>query len=364
MSVNITVVTIMPIQIPTALTSASSPALIADRVPTHIITGFLGAGKTTLLKQLFTEKPAGEVWAVLVNEFGQIGLDGTLMEADAGIAIHEVAGGCLCCTSQLPMQIGLARLLTRAKPTRLFIEPTGLGHPVQLIEQLTEPHWQRALDLLAVVCVVDGTRLTDEKLTQHETYQAQWMIADLIYVSHDDEMSSTDHAQLQQMQARLETQRTTTPTIVYAHSQAVTLALIDHPRLNARQVKRSLLHLKPNTAPLGMDDQTIEVTLPYHYHEQAMAQSVGGWRLPEQWVFDRDRLLMWLLSLQDWMRIKGVLRVASDIDGVSWIALNLIPGRIGFNSHSGAEDNRLEIITTPGADWAVYEAALMACRVA
>ena len=99
-------------------------SLIADRVPTHVITGFLGAGKTTLLKHLLAQKPAGEIWAVLVNEFGQIGLDGALLEADADIAIHEVVGGCLCCTSQLPMQVGLSRLLTKTRPTRLFITAT------------------------------------------------------------------------------------------------------------------------------------------------------------------------------------------------------------------------------------------------
>ena len=126
--------------------------LLIQAVPTHILTGFLGAGKTTLLRHLLAQKPAHEVWAVLVNEFGQIGLDGVLLDSvDQSIAIREVAGGCLCCTSQLPMQIGLARLLGQAKPDRLFIEPTGLGHPKQLIEQLTESHWQQSLQLRAVV---------------------------------------------------------------------------------------------------------------------------------------------------------------------------------------------------------------------
>ncbi len=352
------------------MNNQSSPvqSLIADRVPTHIITGFLGAGKTTLLKHLLAQKPAGETWAVLVNEFGQIGLDGALLDADADIAIHEVVGGCLCCTSQLPMQVGLSRLLTKTKPTRLFIEPTGLGHPLQLIEQLSEPHWARALDLRAIVSVVDGTRLFETKLTMHETYQAQLALADILVVSHQDQMTTQDHQQLVVMQDQLLQIKVVAPSLLFANQGELDLAEIDHPRQLGRQSRRSLLHLAQPKMNLTQDlageesGETI-VALPYHYHEEALAQSVGGWRLPADWFFDRDRLLMWLLSLQGWMRIKGVIRVYSAQKESEWLALNLIPAQISFTSHAGNEDNRLEIITQPYVDWDEYEQAFMACRV-
>ncbi|WP_410209184.1 CobW family GTP-binding protein [Aquirhabdus sp.] len=345
-------------------------SLIADRVPTHVITGFLGAGKTTLLKHLLSQKLADENWAILVNEFGQIGLDGALLEAEAGVSIYEVAGGCLCCTSQLPMQVGLARLLTKAKPTRLFIEPTGLGHPLQLIEQLTEPHWARALDLRAVVCVVDGTRLFDERLTGHETYQAQWALADVLSISHHDQMSDADQIQLQTMLDDLAGKHDIAPIIYKINHGQLDIIDIDLPRRANRQTRRSLLHLvPPKTASIINDPTTLEeqeAPLPYHYHEQALAQSVGGWRLPAEWLFNRDQLLTWLLSLQGWLRIKGVIHVQNHAleTGSEWLALNLIPGKISFTSHAGHDDNRLEIITEPDVDWERYEQALMACLVA
>ncbi|HEY4714565.1 MAG TPA: CobW family GTP-binding protein [Aquirhabdus sp.] len=338
-------------------------SLVADRVPTHVITGFLGAGKTTLLKHLLAQKPAGETWAVLVNEFGQIGLDGVLLEADADIAIHEVVGGCLCCTSQLPMQVGLSRLLTKTKPTRLFIEPTGLGHPLQLIEQLSEPHWARALDLRAIVSVVDGTRLFEKKLTEHETYQAQLALADILVVSHQEQMTENDQSQLSMMLEHLSTIKTSVPTVYFTNQGELTLAEVDQSRHGGRQTRRSLLHLVPQFNMLSQETVTDEIELPYHYHEQALAQSVGGWRLPVEWVFDRDRLLGWLLSLQGWMRIKGVIRIYSAQHESEWLALNLIPMQISFTSHAGNADNRLEIIAASDADWAGYEQALMACRV-
>ena len=338
-------------------------SLIADRVPTHVITGFLGAGKTTLLKHLLAQKPEGETWAVLVNEFGQIGLDGALLDVDADIAIHEVVGGCLCCTSQLPMQVGLSRLLTKTKPTRLFIEPTGLGHPLQLIEQLSEPHWARALDLRGIVSVVDGTRLFETKLTEHETYQAQLTVADILVISHQAQMSENDHSQLAKMLGHLSTIKASAPTVYLTNQGELTLAEIDLARHVGRETRRSLLHLLPQQNQPQGNVPTDEIELPYHYHEQALAQSVGGWRLPIDWVFDRDRLLSWLLSLQGWARIKGIIRIYSAQNESEWLALNLIPMQISFTSHAGNTDNRLEIITTPDVDWSAYEQDLMACRV-
>ena len=107
-------------------------------VPTTIITGFLGVGKTSAILHLLTQKPAHERWAILVNEFGEIGIDKSLFEgqltADSGVFIREVPGGCMCCAASLPMQIALNQLLAASRPHRLLIEPTGLGHPAPRFE--------------------------------------------------------------------------------------------------------------------------------------------------------------------------------------------------------------------------------------
>ena len=95
-----------------------------SNIPTHLIAGPLGAGKTSLIRHLLAHKPAHERWAVLINEFGQIGLDQALLtNAGEGISLSEVPGGCLCCVNGAPFQIGLARLLRKAQPDRLLIEP-------------------------------------------------------------------------------------------------------------------------------------------------------------------------------------------------------------------------------------------------
>ncbi len=64
----------------------------------NLITGFLGSGKTTTIRHLLTQKPEDEVWAVLVNEFGEIGIDGALL-SDSGAVLKEIPGGCMCCVN-------------------------------------------------------------------------------------------------------------------------------------------------------------------------------------------------------------------------------------------------------------------------
>ena len=91
-------------------------------VPTSIVSGFLGVGKTTAIHNLLSQKPKNERWAVLINEFGEVGVDASLIESGTStqkeIFLREVPGGCMCCTNGLPMQMALNQLLSRARPHR------------------------------------------------------------------------------------------------------------------------------------------------------------------------------------------------------------------------------------------------------
>ncbi len=329
---------------------------IIQAISTHIITGFLGAGKTTLLNALLQQKPVGETWAVLMNEFGQIGVDQAFIQQQDGIAVKEVVGGCLCCTSQLPMQIALARLLTSVKPDRLFIEPTGLGHPDQLIEQLSEPHWLKALSLRAVVTVVNGGMLQDSRLITHETFISQLQVADIVLVSNRAAMSAHDQDLLHALKQRFAKEQQQWQLIEQGN---IEFDHIDIRRAHTPVLKRSLVHLPASYSATPPQPITAdEVSLPYHYVEAALGQEVGGWRLPAAWQFKRNQLLNCLMDVDDWLRIKGVVRVE---DG--WVSINLVPFKMSFNSHDGYNDNRLEIIGGVGRDWQQLEEKLMGCLV-
>ena len=155
-----------------------------EAVPTNIITGFLGAGKTSAILHLLKSKPEDERWAVLVNEFGEIGIDGSLFSGqhneNSGVFIREVPGGCMCCAAGLPMQIALNQLLTRAKPDRLLIEPTGLGHPTEVLQVLTSEYYFDVLSIEKIITLVDARNLADRNYTEHLTFNQQIANSDVI----------------------------------------------------------------------------------------------------------------------------------------------------------------------------------------
>lgn len=151
----------------------------------HLVMGFLGSGKTSFINACITHFQQQEKWAILVNEAGQIGIDEKLFmgNADHDLAIRQVSGGCICCSSQLPLQIALARLTSEYRPDRLWIEPTGLAHPRELIEQLSAPHWQTALSLKSAISIVNARHWQDARYRDNEGYQAHVRFCDVVVIN-------------------------------------------------------------------------------------------------------------------------------------------------------------------------------------
>lgn len=169
-------------------------------IPTNIITGFLGAGKTSAILHLLQSKPSHERWAILINEFGEIGVDGSLFtgqhKQSQGVFIREVPGGCMCCTAGLPMQVALNQLLLQAKPDRLLIEPTGLGHPKEILESLSASQYKDILNVEKTLTLVDARKLSDTRYTSHDTFNQQITIADVIVGNKQDLYQESDKANL------------------------------------------------------------------------------------------------------------------------------------------------------------------------
>jgi len=322
-------------------------------VPTHIISGFLGAGKTTLLQHLLSQKPENEVWAVLMNEFGQIGVDQQMLPQTQGYEVKELLGGCLCCSSQLPMQIALSRLLSESKPDRLFIEPTGLGHPAQLLEQLTEPHWQPSIAMRALVTVVDGSRLHDGDWTKQNLYADQLKAAQIIVVSHADTMDFADDQALEALQSEYQAYQ---QTWLMSGQEHISLQQIDLPYVGTQRKIQPLLKIQ-KTFSAGQSLPEIK-QLPYHYVETAQGYSVAGWKLPKRWQFDFYALLDLLCEQQGWLRIKGIFNTDQ-----GWKTFNFNPEQFNYQSVEESIDNRIEIIVQQPRDWQVFEQQLFQCQI-
>ena len=161
-----------------------------SQIPTNIITGFLGVGKTTVIQHLLAQKPKHERWAVLVNEFGEVGIDGNIFSGSKGdqtnITISQLPGGCMCCTNGLPMQMALNLLLAKSNPHRLLIEPTGLGHPKEVLAVLSNEYYREVLNLQATLTLIDSRKIQDKRYTLNATFNEQLEIAEVVVANKAD----------------------------------------------------------------------------------------------------------------------------------------------------------------------------------
>ncbi len=321
-------------------------------IPTHIISGFLGAGKTTVLQYLLSQKPEHEIWAVLMNEFGQIGIDQQLMPQSNGFAIQELLGGCLCCSSQLPMQIALSRLISENKIDRLFIEPTGLGHPAQLLEQLTEPHWLQHLSMRSLVTVIDGSRLHDSDWSQQNLYQDQLKAAQVVVISHQDKMTDGDIFALETLKKEYEAYQ---QKWILTSQGKISILDIDQIYIGTKRLIQPLLKIQKN---LTANEQPVIKQLPYHYVESAQGYSVAGWKLPKSWTFNFYDVLDLLCEQKDWLRIKAVFNTNE-----GWKSFNFNPNQFNYQTAQEGIDNRIEIIYQNEREWLSFEEQLFQCRI-
>lgn len=318
-----------------------------QNIPTHVIGGPLGAGKTSLIRHLLTNKPAHERWAVLINEFGQIGLDAALLTTDAdGIALGEVAGGCLCCVNGVPFQIGLGRLLRKARPDRLLIEPSGLGHPLQLLAQLHQPPWQGVLQVMPMLMVLDATALAAGQPLPDAQQQAL-SEAGLLVLNKAENLHSDARHRLAQLLPHK-------PLVWCSHGQLPVAQLpgieaIAAVAINALKLPPSI---EPRQAQWTPEDEPLVLS-------QASAEGWSiGWRWHPAQRFDCARIEGWLAGL-NWRRAKLVMHGEQ-----GWCSANALDNaKLAWKSSEWRQDSRLELIFSDAQDIEALQAGLAACRV-
>ncbi|NOU94138.1 GTP-binding protein [Paenibacillus sp. LMG 31456] len=130
-------------------------------VPVHILSGFLGSGKTTLLTQaLDYYKQSGKKPAVLMNELGDVNLDGMLVEE--GVPMTEMLSGCICCTIRGDLGLELRELIQENTPDVIFVECTGAANPMEMLDGVTDASLLTELELKSVITVVDAAQLLEQ----------------------------------------------------------------------------------------------------------------------------------------------------------------------------------------------------------
>lgn len=273
-------------------------------VPTNVITGFLGVGKTSTISHLLEQKPQHERWAILVNEFGEIGIDGSLFKISAkkqnNLFIKEVPGGCMCCSSSLSMQIALNKLLKEAKPHRLLIEPTGLGHPHEVLKLLSNQYYRDTLSLEKTITLVDARHLSDKRYTENETFNQQLAIADTIIVNKTDLYDAQDKTILSNY---LTSNNFKHDLLHFTTHGKIDLAWLTGKTEYVSKNNKLLHHHKM------IEEDIADSPIPESGFIKAINQGEGyqsiGWRFNTEQVFDRIQLITFLQSTKA-IRLKAV----------------------------------------------------------
>ena len=293
----------------TAMTDAS-----LEKIPVTVLTGYLGAGKTTLLNRILTE-PHGKRYAVIVNEFGEIGIDNELI-VGADEEVFEMNNGCICCTVRGDLIRIIEGLMRRkGKFDAIIVETTGLADPAPVAQTFfVDEDVRDAARLDAVVTVADAKWLS-QRLRDAPEAKNQIAFADVIVINKTDLVSP---AELREVEARI---RAINPYARLHRAERCDVAIADVLERRAFDLDR-ILDIEPQFLVAEEHDHEHDHDDGHghhhhgglkHYHDEDM-QSVSA-RLEGD--LDPDKFMPWINRLTqergpDILRCKGIVAFKDD----------------------------------------------------
>ncbi|WP_028609426.1 CobW family GTP-binding protein [Paenibacillus harenae] len=169
--------------------------------PVYLISGFLGSGKTTLLRRVLDYcEAAGKRPAVIMNELGDINLDGQLL--GGGVPMAEMLSGCICCTIRGDLGLEISQLIDEHGPDVIFIESTGVANPMETLDGVTEAALYKEIGLRGIITVVDGPELLNRgrngKGRTYKLMQEQIRCATLLLLNKADKLEPEELVEAQQ----------------------------------------------------------------------------------------------------------------------------------------------------------------------
>jgi G3E family GTPase len=286
-----------------SLTGSPQPS----QIPVTVLTGYLGAGKTTLLNRILSENH-GKKYAVIINEFGELGVDNDLV-VGADEEVFEMNNGCICCTVRCDL-IRIIEGLTKRKGKLdgIIVETTGLADPAPVAQTFfVDDDVKSNSRLDAIVTVVDAKHLLQRLADSHEA-EEQVAFADVIVLNKTDLVAAEE---LGRVEERIRTINKTA-RILRAEKADVPIAqLMDRGAFDLGRI----LELEPDFLS-GEDD---------HQHDDAVA-SVS---LTSDRPLDRERFNRWIGAVlmekgQDLLRTKGILHFRGNDERFAFQAVHML----------------------------------------
>ena len=286
-----------------ALLSIDAPK--GDRVPVTVLTGFLGSGKTTLLNRLLRQ-PDLQGMAVIVNEFGEIGIDHDLIAATHDDTVL-LANGCLCCSVRGDLTEALLRLVERTdRPLRqVLIETSGLADPAPILRTLmADPLVCQRYALAGVVCTIDAV-LGLDTLAKHAQARVQAAVADHLF------FTKTDLLEAPQPSSELQVDLQSLNVLAQRHLDRASQIQALYEVVRGGQVWASRGDAGPVYRPV-VGDQTPGASEPH-------IDGISSFVVVRDEPLPRDAFFAWLDMLiaargADMLRVKGLVNLREQVD--------------------------------------------------
>ena len=253
----------------------------------------------------------------------------------------------MCCTAGLPMQIALSQLLFRAKPDRLLIEPTSLGHPLEVLQTLLEEHYRDVLSVHKILTLVDARKLSDKRYTGNATFNQQIAIADIIVGNKQDLYGEEDASNLESYIAECGKPRA---KLLFTEQGVLEPGLLLGETVPTFQMEHTHIN----------EDDYVDLSeppMPECGFIKAVNHGEGfesiGWRFDATKVFDRNKLFAFLSGLSV-ERMKAVFITEQGVSGY-----NLTSDALTEMELDDCMESRIDIITIAIDD--MWEENLFAC---